>query len=152
MKMFLAKLSLLTVVLIVAACGQKSQEQNHDHAPGHEHAHNADSVATSPNEVLYNDVMKIHDEVMPKMNDIYKLKQDLKKEAEAASEAEKKKLEATIAKLDSASENMMVWMREFNPIPDSVDEQKAKAYLEAEMIKVQKVKTDVLEAIDQAKK
>ena len=46
---------------------------------------------------------------------------------------------------------MMVWMRAFNAPPDSLGEEKAREYLEGQMEKVQKVKTDILESIEKAK-
>ena len=45
---------------------------------------------------------------------------------------------------------MMVWMRKFIPPGDSVSEEKAKEYLEDQKVKVQKVKEDMLKAIDDA--
>jgi hypothetical protein len=93
--------------------------------------------------------MKIHDEVMPKMDDIYKKQQDLKAQLESASDSSKKQeLEAKISSLESAGEGMMVWMRSFNPPADSVGEQKVKEYLEGEMVKVTKVKEDILKALE----
>jgi len=131
MKTILPALSLFIIALIWG-CGQKT----HD------------------NQALYDEVMKVHDEVMPKMDDIYKLKQELKKQMadSAALAVEKRKMiEGNIMRLDSASENMMVWMRNFNPIPDSLGEEKARAYLEDQKEKIKKVKEEMLEAIDEAK-
>ena len=122
----------LSIVVLVWGCGQKKQD----------------------NQTLYDEVMKVHDEVMPKMDDIYKLKQELKKQMADSSTlaVEKRKtIEGTILRLDSASENMMVWMRNFNPIPDSLGEEKARAYLEDQQEKIKKVKKEMLEAIDDAK-
>jgi len=147
MKSSITKYLFITLALILWNCGQKSHE--HEHGHDHEHAEEG-----GPNQALYDEVMKVHDEVMPKMNDIYKLKQDLKKkldESKDLTEEKKKEIEATMTKLDSASEGMMVWMRQFNPIPDSVGEEKAREYLENEMEKVKKVKQDILEAMDKAK-
>jgi hypothetical protein len=90
---------------------------------------------------------------MPKMNNIYSLKEKLKKEiADNPEMVEQKRgdIEAAIRRLDSASEEMMVWMRNFNPLPDSLGEEKARKYLEEEREKVNKVKNDMLQAIDQA--
>ena len=98
--------------------------------------------------------MKVHDEVMPKMDDIYKLKQELKKQMTDSSTVaveKRKTIASTILRLDSASENMMVWMRNFNPIPDSLGEEKARAYLEDQQEKIKKVKEGMLKAIDEAK-
>src|SRR5262245_34128266 len=128
MKTHILRFTLSSLVVILAACGQKSHEHEHDHGDGHE------QTEAGHNQVLYEEVMKIHDKVMPKMEDIYKLKRELQKKIEdtPAMAAEKKKeLEALIAKLDSADHSMMTWMHEFNPLPDSVaGEEKAREYLE----------------------
>ncbi|MBT1703864.1 hypothetical protein [Chryseosolibacter indicus] len=140
--------TLLLALSILAACQQKSHEKDHGHD-----AHAEDGIQETENQALYNEVMKIHDEVMPKMEDIHRKKEALKNRiAENASmpEDQKQKIEATIAKLDSAGEGMMVWMRQFNPIPDSAGEEKAREYLETEMEKVKKVREDILQALKQA--
>ena len=59
---------------MLTSCGQKSDDHNHDHHKSEEQ---------SANQGLYDEVMKVHDEVMPKMDDIYKLKEQLKKQLEA---------------------------------------------------------------------
>ena len=111
-----------------------------------------DAVELSENQVLYNEVMKIHDEVMPKMNDIHKRKTELKNRLKDKADLpadEKTLIEQRIARLDSANEGMMIWMREFEPIPDSMGEEKAKAYLESEMDKVKKVRENILKALEE---
>lgn len=133
----------LVVLLLLAACNTKT-----DNGPGSHREHE------SANQVLYEQVMKVHDEVMPKMNDIYTLKEDLKKDIAATPamvEDKRKKIEGAIVQLDAASESMMVWMRNFNPLPDSLGEERARKYLEDQKVKVEKVKEDMLRAIDEAK-
>jgi hypothetical protein len=46
---------------------------------------------------------------------------------------------------------MMTWMHEFNPLPDSLGEEKARAYLEGEIERVKKVRANILEALEAAK-
>src|SRR3954471_18541202 len=93
----------LAIILVAAcSCGQKHDHEGHDQMA-------SEPVEENGNQGLYNEVMKIHDEVMPKMNDIYTLKQDLTRkisEAPALADEKKKEAEATIAKLDSASDEM----------------------------------------------
>ena len=142
---FNLSITLLAILLFTWGCAQKNQ----DHG---EHNHHHDEA--TGNQALYDEVMKVHDEVMPKMNDIYKLKGELKKKISDTPDmpAEKKSaIESALVKLDSASESMMVWMRKFNPLPDSVGEAKATQYLEDQKVKVQKVKDDMLKAIEDAK-
>jgi len=136
---FIRSTSVLFLLLNFAAC---QQNQDHEH----------DDAATSPNQSLYEEVMGIHDDVMPKMNDLYKAKTRLQTRlaAPGVGDAERQEVTLAIARIDSASEGMMVWMRQFDPIPDSVGEDKARAYLQEELVKVKKVREDILEALKMA--
>lgn len=143
----LRKKFLFIALLALWGCGQKSNHENHEHAA-------QDSLESTGNDALYEEVMKVHDEVMPKMNDIYTLREKLKGELATQkdlAEEKKKEIGATISKLDSASESMMIWMRGFRPLPDSLGEEKAREYLETEMEKVKKVKDEIQEALVKGK-
>ncbi|MEO5599833.1 MAG: hypothetical protein ABIR06_02785 [Cyclobacteriaceae bacterium] len=143
---FYLRILILASVGIILSCQQKSAETNH----GHEHDV---EIQNSDNQILYEEVMKIHDEVMPKLDDLYKSKVALQthlKGNPGMPDNEKKELNARISRLDSASEGMMVWMRHFNPVPDSEGEEKARGYLENEMVRVKKVKENILSALQEA--
>jgi hypothetical protein len=132
-------------LLLLAACtkGTDHDQANHDSASNE-----------SPNQALYDQVMDVHDEVMPKMDEIMKLKRSLQDQIANSPDLvleRKEQLERVIANLDSANNAMMNWMHEFNPLPDSVDQEKAREYLESEMERIRKVKTTMLESIDKAK-
>jgi proline dehydrogenase len=148
MKTILPTMLLASVFIIAWGCGKKSHDHDQqEHGAG-------DAIEEGGNQALYDEVMKVHDEVMPKMNDIYKLKEELKNQIANTPEMveeKQKEIEAAILKLDSASEGMMVWMRNFNPLPDSLGEEQAKEYLENEMEKVKKVRAEILEALEKAK-
>jgi len=93
--------SLAGLLVIMCGCGQKSNDR----------VNGDEEIQEGGNQQLYDEVMKVHDEVMPKMNDIYKLKEELKKKIATSPEIadEKKKgIESAIVKLDSASEGMTV--------------------------------------------
>ena len=127
---------------ILFGCGQKS-----DHHAGH------DDMEESPNRALYDQVMDIHNEVMPKMDDLYKAKVKLTtrlNESPAPTDSEKQDLRKKIAQLDSANENMMAWMREFDPLPDSAGEDKARTYLENELKKVTEIREKISRALAEA--
>jgi regulator of replication initiation timing len=137
------------LLMVSFGCQQKSADEHEGHD-----AEAGDVVEASGNQELYNEVMKIHDEVMPKMEDIHRLKQTLKEKIEKTpnlSKAERIELDAITAKLDSANESMMTWMHEFSPLPDSLGEEKARAYLEGEIERVKKVRANILEALEAAK-
>jgi hypothetical protein len=90
---------------------------------------------------------------MPKMDDLYSSKEKLQniiaKTPTLAAEKQSA-IEATIVELDSASESMMIWMRQFDPLPDSVGVDRAREYLENEMEKIQQVRSMVYEALEHA--
>jgi len=136
---------ILLAILLLTACG-KSENTGHDH----------DSTATDdgdPNEALYNQAMDIHDEVMPKMEDLYKLKKALQEEIANTPDMvveRKQQLEAIISNLDSANNAMMEWMHKFQPLPDSADQEKAREYLESEIERIRKVKELMNESIEKA--
>lgn len=114
------------------------------------HEHHEKSTSTDPNDILYDEVMKIHDEVMPKMNDLHKMKEGLKKqiaETPDLTEEKRKALEEEVSKIEAASKSMMVWMREFNPPADSLGEAAVKEYLEGQLESVKKVKENILQVL-----
>lgn len=134
------------VFLGLIACGKTAEKDHSEHGEM--------ATGENPNQALYDQVMDVHDEVMPSMDEIERLKRDLRdKIANTPDMLEERKaqLEKVIAKLDSAGDSMMDWMHEFNPLPDSADQEKARAYLESEMERIKKVKDRVTESIDKAK-
>jgi hypothetical protein len=141
----------LMIALIAWGCKEKKQDENHDH-----HNHEAtDDTELSENAILDREVMKIHDEVMPKIDAIIRKKEELKNKIATTPKMpaeEKQRIEALIVKLDSAGDGMMVWMRNYNPPPDSQGEEKAREYLENEMEKIKKVRQDMVQALEEAEK
>jgi hypothetical protein len=97
---------------------------------------------------LYNEVMAIHDEVMPKMTTMHAYKKELKKLKEQSPES-KDLILKTIATLDNADEGMMSWMAEFK-VPS--DKNSSEIYLQQEKEKIQKVSDDMYNSMDIAKK
>ena len=138
---------ILFSALLLSACAKPA---------GHSEA-DQDSSSTdgdNPNEALYNQVMDVHDEVMPKMEDIYKLKKDLQDQIANTPDMvveRKQQLERVISNLDSANNAMMDWMHKFNPLPDSTNQEKVRDYLESEMERVKKVRDLMNESIEKGK-
>ncbi len=136
----------LISTLMVAGCGQPAS-QGSDNG-------NDDGVEGNPNQALYDQVMDIHDEVMPKMEDLYKIKSQLQEKIANSPDMVKERkvaLEKMILELDEASNAMMDWMHQFNPLPDSADEEDSRAYLETQMEKIKKVKEEMLTTLERAK-
>lgn len=128
----IALLTLLAFTLTY--CGQKKAEED-------------------PNKVLYNEVMDIHDEVMPSMDELHRLKKDLEEKIKNSPELiedKKQQMEQTVLLLDSASKSMMSWMREFNP--EEYEKEAQRDYLEKELKRVQTVKDVMLKALDEGRK
>ena len=144
--------TLITVAIVaqvlVAGCEKSADSDNrHDHrgAPSSGHVEGE----------LYDEVMRLHDEGMEKMDEVYALKRKLREritDAPDMVEQERQELEGRISQLDSASRAMMVWMREFHPENDTLDATGYRDYLEAELEKVRKVRDDIFAAIERASK
>lgn len=121
----LRTLTILTIVIFIFACKNK---------------------ISTPESRLYDHVMAVHDEVMPKMSDIYKARKKLKKIDIPDLESRKNEL---IQELEMADEAMMEWMRQFDkPTSENIDEN--MAYLQDEKIKIEQVSVQMLKAIEQA--
>ena len=132
---------LILFLVVLAACGKPS---NQGDAEGND----------NPNQALYDQVMNLHDEAMPKMEDIYKIKSQLQEKIANSPDLVKERKEALehiILVLDSANNAMMGWMHQFNPLPDSTDEEQARAYLESEIEKIKEVNQTMINALEQAK-
>jgi hypothetical protein len=131
---------------ILASCAKIGKQEDHHH--------NGGNSEENPNQALYDQVMDIHDEIMPRAEDIYQLKKELQEKLTSSpelAEGKKQELELVIAQLDSADQSMMDWMHLFKPLPDSADQEKARAYLESEMERIKKVKDLMNESIEKAK-
>ena len=103
----------------------------------------------SPREALYNEVMLVHDEVMPRMSDIMSLSKRLK--AVAATEGtDAEKASELRTNLEVAGESMMNWMRNFNPDFENQTSEEAMDYLKIEKERISAVKEGMETAINQA--
>lgn len=92
----------------------------------------------------YDEVMAIHDEVMPLLPSMKKLKKNIKKTSESLSPEALDIIKA----LDDADEGMMEWMYQFSPPEDTAER---KSYLDDQKVKVQKVADDINNSIKSAK-
>ena len=131
------KIAALSLIFLTN-CGKPSPET---HGP-------ADSLQTA-HQALYNQTMDIHDEVMPRMDNLQQLKrslQDSLSKSPGLPDETKTVIENRIQLIDSARESMMIWMRQFNP-PDSVASESYGAYMTQELEKVKQVKALMLDAL-----
>ncbi|NNK89583.1 MAG: hypothetical protein HKO89_03165, partial [Saprospiraceae bacterium] len=82
---------------------------------------------------LFDEVMVIHDEVMPEMSTLNKLKRQIRKISGNNEESL-----AMIKGIEDADEAMMSWMAQFKPDKSKTIEEQ-KAYLIKEKVNIQKV-------------
>ena len=132
-------LSVFTIALFFTGCGKSNSGEK------------VEKVA-SEEDKLYEQVMAIHDEVMPKMNDLHKLKKQLEEEIKNSPdlvEERKMQLENQLKEVNEASEAMMQWMRQFSPDELKTDKEAYVKYLNEQLEEVTKVKEDMLKALEQ---
>lgn len=130
-------------LIISISCNKSSHHEEHEQAE-----------TPNPNQALYEEVMAVHDDVMPKADEIYQLKKELQDKIAKTPDLvadKKKQLDQIIAELDSADHSMMDWMHKFNPLPDSANQETAREYLENEMEKIKKVRELINGSIQKAK-
>ncbi len=104
-------------------------------------------------EKMYTIVMEIHDNVMPEMSTIQRLKRQLKAiDTSLVKTPNYPSILTHLNALENADEGMMSWMAEFsNPTPET-DEATALTYLKNEKDRITKVRDQMLESIASAKK
>jgi predicted DNA-binding protein YlxM (UPF0122 family) len=142
-------LPFLLIIMLISACENKTTEQQEE-------------VVTDeiPEEVkiekaLYDDVMDVHDEMMPKMENMMSMKGKLKEKVdllkeEAAQSELVNELENIIQSLEIADEAMMNWMRQFDPETDSLSHEEIVEYYTLQKQKMDSVKVIMVEAIESA--
>lgn len=96
---------------------------------------------------LYDNVMEVHDDVMPKISDMNRLGRQLKKQDPEKADPE---VQSAIRRLDQEEDRMMNWMRDFKR-PSYDDVEKAKAYLAEEQKRIEVVRAGMLESMKIAK-
>lgn len=132
---------LILFLLWLAACKEKSSD-----ASGHD----------TNLEHYEDEVMKVHDDVMPKMSDIQRLSmklRDIKSKAGITPEGEPVVivgLDSTLHALRTAEQGMMDWMKNYGDRKAQVPEDLLQTFYERELKRITQVKTDMLNSIDQA--
>lgn len=98
------------------------------------------------NEALYAEVMAIHDDVMPKMKDIHRLKKEIRASFDNPEDESYEVGLELLQTLTAADESMMAWMADFK-VPEDGNPASQKAYLDEQKIKITKVRDAMLTAI-----
>lgn len=103
------------------------------------------------NEVLKEQVIAIHDEVMPEIGHLKNQQSKLIEKAnslenETSATSYRRELNLAAQSCESAYDNMFVWMRQFKSEYDDMSEEETSAYLKEQLQMVEKVKADILTA------
>lgn len=99
-----------------------------------------------------NEVMAIHDSVMPKTGEIFKLKKKLSNFESALTDSiQLQKIYRCKNLLVEADEAMMTWMHEFREADPMLSFQEKQQYYQEEKKRITDVKTKMLSSIDSAK-
>lgn len=100
--------NLLIILLLLSSCAQQEKKEN---------THEIDEIETSE---AYKETMTVHDEVMPKMDNIVQLKKQLKVKIDSLSlgsnpdTASINALNTQVVELENADKAMMDWMHQFD--------------------------------------
>jgi flagellar biosynthesis chaperone FliJ len=129
------------IILLALACNPQRQKEVVE--------------AQNQRQQLYDEVMAVHDDVMPHMQDIRRYKNQIRDKIESmtkkgVSGKEVTTLNNLIDKLESADEAMMNWMRTFGRDYNEMDDDAAIAYLEDQKKKVIQVKNELETALREA--
>jgi DNA repair exonuclease SbcCD ATPase subunit len=103
---------------------------------------------------LHQEIMRIHDEIMPEMRTIGKLKTKISEEIIAIEQENKEeagKLRAIREELDEAANAMRVWMKEYQKPTETMKYEEALQYLQQERERMLEVKQKMEKSIEQAK-
>lgn len=128
---------ILTSFFIVIGCGTKGPSES---------------------EILRNEVIAVHDEVMPKMGMLQSLqRQALDKASELEQEnpvdsAKVMEYKAVAYDLDHAYDAMFDWMHQYRSKDGEQTPEQIKEYLEEQMVLVTKVNVEVKAALEKAEK
>jgi len=103
---------------------------------------------------LYDEVISIHDELMPKIQEIADLRMRVSEKLDSVDREQDpelvENLSTVILELDSAEEGMMNWMRNFKSTNDTLEHQLVMNYLDGEKKKIAEVREIMLNAIQTA--
>ena len=103
-------------------------------------------------EKLATEVLALHDEVMPKMQDIMKMKKELNKVKNGldSNSVEIKNIHQMLSALEKADKDMMDWMHAYNGGQGLYTHEEIMGYLQKEKEKMQQIKDETWKALDDA--
>lgn len=97
---------------------------------------------------LHNEVIAVHDEVMPRMGELMSLKTALTQAADTLPSLGDS-LTNVVGRLEEADDAMMSWMRQFKPMLDTSNVEVAKKYYTGQLEKVNEVHSQMTKALEE---
>lgn len=108
---------------------------------------------------LFEEVMSLHDEVMPKMGNLRSLAGKLSDRADSLAldslndnQAQTNEIRDLSKRLKDANEGMMEWMRQFEQVEESTPHGEVMQYLMEQRRQIQKVRDDMINSESEAEK
>ncbi len=139
---------LLYILLAFTACQSKNEQHEHHH----EHA-TSEVAATDSVGRLEQEILAIHDSIMPHMSELMRLKKAVSAKIEAAKDdAGRKDGLAVSSELEQADQAMMSWMNQYNgDTLKKLEPAQAMTYLRDQHGKVKDMSQIMQVSIDHAK-
>ena len=94
---------------------------------------------------LHKEVIRVHDEIMPRMKEISELQTTIKEKIDSLGDLESKpdnlieELKMRKLGLDACASSMMKWMKNYREPGDDISEAEAMKYLEEEKKKIDEI-------------
>lgn len=114
----------------------------------------SNSTPATPTEALHNDIMAVHDAVMPKTSDIHKQVKRLKnlrKDIPENNTSFLKMIDKVIADLEQADERMMVWMKQYKKPDFKNESEEQTGDLHVFQDRIEIVKNEINSSLEKAK-
>ena len=135
----LLSIYLISLSVLFAACGNQKEQKNDC------------STLECEQQVLYDQIILVHDEVMPRLSEISTLKARIEAQMNQATDSlVKNSWLGHLKALDAADESMWVWMRQFESQMDSVATETSIKYFENQKIEVDEVAVNINSSISEA--
>lgn len=136
-------LIIFTSIFFIWSCDQPTTDQQKTNQ-----IQTVVDIVKTPSDVLLEEVMKIHDDVMPKVKDIHRLKKQLEIQLTATNEGvDKKEIQAVYDQLEAADNSMWDWMKNYRQPDKDTPQEEIISYLKKEKVSISKVSKDMLSSI-----
>ncbi|WP_053404148.1 hypothetical protein [Persicobacter sp. CCB-QB2] len=128
-------LSIFTLLLLLCSCNSEEKKQKEEL------------------QSIYNEVIDIHDEAMPRMGPIVRYQSEIQKllKDSTSSEEQHAQLRQVNVALLKSEKAMMEWMHHLNTQYDTLDYQEARQYLLEEKNNISAINKMMAEAQEEAK-